>query len=93
MKYLSVQELSSYLNVKVKTIYSWISLKEIPHLKLGRLVRFDKEEIDRWIKQKKVDIDIANQKAIEIFRNRVHGNLDVQSVVKNAIEEFKDKRI
>lgn len=53
MKYLKIQELSSHLNVKVKTIYSWISLKEISHLKLGRLVRFDKNEIDQWLAQKK----------------------------------------
>ena len=55
MKYLNVQELASHINVKVKTIYSWISLKEIPYFKLGRLVRFEKDEIDRWLEQKKVD--------------------------------------
>ncbi|MBI1823702.1 MAG: helix-turn-helix domain-containing protein [Nitrospirae bacterium] len=55
MKYLNIQELSSHLNVKAKTIYGWISQREIPHFKLGRLVRFEKDEIDRWLEQKKVD--------------------------------------
>ena len=65
MKYLNIQELSSHINVKVKTIYSWISLKEIPHFKLGRLVRFEKDEIDRWIEQKKVEqIDLEKRSSI-----------------------------
>ena len=50
-KYLKIDELSEYLGeVKVNTIYSWISQKKIPFTKIGRLVRFDIGKIDEWIK-------------------------------------------
>ncbi|MBI3605579.1 MAG: helix-turn-helix domain-containing protein [Nitrospirae bacterium] len=58
---MSVSELSLYLNVKVKTLYGWIGQKEIPYLKIGRLVRFEKTEIDRWLEEKKVSpFDLDN---------------------------------
>ena len=34
-----------------KTIYSWARLRQIPFLKIGRLLRFDKVEIEKWIKE------------------------------------------
>ncbi|MHB8482025.1 MAG: helix-turn-helix domain-containing protein [Nitrospiria bacterium] len=93
MKYLRVQELPSHLNVKVKTIYSWISLKEIPHLKLGRLVRFDKDEIDRWIEERKVDPIKPDQQANKILKKMMTPHIDIKSIVKNAIEKANHKPI
>ncbi|UCC12778.1 MAG: helix-turn-helix domain-containing protein [candidate division WOR-3 bacterium] len=52
MKLLNISELSKKLNVKKKTIYDWIHKGSIPQIKLGRLVRFDSDEIDKWIRSK-----------------------------------------
>jgi excisionase family DNA binding protein len=57
MKLMTIDELSAYLNVKPKTLYDWTYKKQIPYLKLGRLVRFDQEEIDKWMKEKHVRKD------------------------------------
>lgn len=54
MKLMTIEELSAYINVKVKTLYDWTYKKQIPYLKLGRLVRFDQEEIEKWMKEKHV---------------------------------------
>jgi excisionase family DNA binding protein len=89
----SIKELSTYLGIKEKTLYAKVSAKEIPHYKIDRLVRFKKEEIDRWIDQKKVDPVEPDQLANKIFKKMMNPHINIKSVVKNAIEEFKDKRI
>lgn len=50
-KYLGVEELATILSISKNTIYSWISQRKIPYIKVGRLVRFDAKEIDRWLKE------------------------------------------
>ena len=54
-KYLSPSELAQYLSVSIHTIYLWTSTKQIPFFKLSRLTRFEKNEIDRWMRTKKVE--------------------------------------
>lgn len=48
-KWIGIEELSSYLDVKSVTIRKWIRDKKIPCHKIGKLWRFKKSEIDRWI--------------------------------------------
>lgn len=31
------------------TIYRFVSQRKIPHVKLGKVLKFDRTEIDRWI--------------------------------------------
>jgi len=53
-KYIGVQDLAGYLTVSVNTIRSWVWQKQIPHFKVGRLVRFEMQEIDKWLEDRKV---------------------------------------
>lgn len=52
---MNIAELSGMLGVCVNTIYSWISQKKIPHVKLGHLVRFDREQIHHWLQSKRIE--------------------------------------
>ena len=52
MSFLSINDLSTYLGIKPKTLYARI--KEIPHYKVGRLIRFRKEDVDAWMEQHRV---------------------------------------
>ena len=54
-RYISPLELSQYLSIAVQTVYEWTSQKKIPFVKLGRLVRFDQQEIDKWMKTQRVE--------------------------------------
>lgn len=47
--FLSVSQLSSRLNVPQKTIRHWLYRREIPFYKIGRHIRFDPKEIQKWI--------------------------------------------
>lgn len=47
---LTYQQVATYLNVKIGTVYSWVARGEIPHVRLGRrVVRFPKAEIQKWM--------------------------------------------
>jgi excisionase family DNA binding protein len=48
---LDINEAADYLNLSTSTLYSWVSQRRIPHLKLGGRVRFDRKTLDRWIKR------------------------------------------
>ena len=51
-EYFTIDALAAYLSIKPKTLYARI--KEIPHYKVGRLVRFRKDEIDVWMQKHRV---------------------------------------
>jgi excisionase family DNA binding protein len=50
--FFTVEELSRYLNVKPSKIRAMVFRRELPFLKFGRLVRFSRQEIDAWTKQR-----------------------------------------
>ena len=49
-KWLSVNEISDYLGVRIESIYRWLKTKEMPGHKVGRHWKFKKSEIDEWVK-------------------------------------------
>jgi excisionase family DNA binding protein len=50
---LNIGRVSQQLGVSVKTIYGWVYLRQIPYVKMGRLVKFDPSDIKKWIETKK----------------------------------------
>lgn len=53
-RYLGPEELSIYLGMSVRTIYFWTAQRKIPYFKLGKRIRFDIIEIEKWLKDKSV---------------------------------------
>lgn len=51
---VSTKELSVLLSIPEKTLRNWTSQKKIPHYKIGALVRFNQQEIQRWYQARKV---------------------------------------
>lgn len=50
---LSVKEISSFLHVHPNTIYKWTDEGKIPFIKINGQIRFEKEEIEEFIKKNK----------------------------------------
>jgi excisionase family DNA binding protein len=50
-RWLAVDEIVIHLGVTRDTIYKWISKKELPAHKIGRLWKFKKEEVDDWVRK------------------------------------------
>jgi len=49
-RWLSVDEISIYLGVKRDTVYKWIGERNMPAHKIGRLWKFKKNEVDKWVR-------------------------------------------
>lgn len=51
---LSIEEASSFLSIKVSRLRTAVFRKEIPFVKIGRLVRFKTDDLDKWVQSKTV---------------------------------------
>ncbi len=49
-RWLSVEEIGEYLGVKRDTIYKWINDKNMPAHKIGRSWKFQKDEVNEWVR-------------------------------------------
>jgi len=52
-KLLTIDDLAHFLNVKAKTLYSMVHRSEIPFIKVGRLLRFNREHIETWLSNRR----------------------------------------
>ena len=52
---LTPAEMAEYLGVKESTIYQWTHQGYIPHVKLGRLVRFRLDKVVKWVEKKETN--------------------------------------
>jgi len=68
IRLLTTKELMDKLKVKRNTIYQLRKEANLPTIKLGRTIRFDEAEIDRWLKDHQTmqgfDDDFADEEAV-----------------------------
>jgi predicted DNA-binding transcriptional regulator AlpA len=55
-----ISQLSGISNVKPETIYNWMCKSRIPNIKLRRLVRFDPDDIEKWLDDNKHSVSPKN---------------------------------
>jgi len=68
MKLLSPQEAADFLKVSLGTLYVWSHENFIPKMKAGRLLRFDEDELSRWLKKRGTDGRIKRKIEIPLER-------------------------
>jgi excisionase family DNA binding protein len=51
--WITVKEAAIFLNIKEKTIYHLVNQGLIPHYRIGKMVRFNKDELENWMRSKK----------------------------------------
>ena len=49
-RWLSVEEIAVHLGVSKDTVYAWIANKGMPAHRVGRLWKFQKTDVDLWVK-------------------------------------------
>jgi len=49
-RWLSVDDIAAYIGIKRDTVYRWISERNMPGHKIGRLWKFRKEDVDEWMR-------------------------------------------
>jgi len=52
-RYFNIAETAIYTGFSVKTLYRWSRCGMMPCAKIGRLLKFDKNDLDIWIKNHK----------------------------------------
>lgn len=55
-KLMNIAEAAVYLGIKISRLYTATRRKELPFMKVGRLVRFEKHHLDQWIKDKHSEV-------------------------------------
>lgn len=48
-KVLKIEEAAEYLQLTVSRLRYEVFIKRIPHIKLGRSIRFTKDQLDNWL--------------------------------------------
>jgi excisionase family DNA binding protein len=86
--YWDIRDLSNYLKVKMKTLYALVP--EIPHYRVGKLIRFRKQEIDSWMEHKR---GMACGQGVTSGNHRVkrpgNGHADIDKLIRKAIDQSK----
>ena len=52
-KLIDIDELADFLKLKKQTIYNWLHVGKISGIKVGGVWRFDRKELDNWLKSRK----------------------------------------
>jgi PTS system nitrogen regulatory IIA component len=71
---LDVKEVSRLLAVSEKTVYRWISGKEIPAYKIGQSYRFNRVELLEWATERKIKV------SHELFAEEISPGDDLPSL-------------
>lgn len=51
---MDIDDLSAYLRLEKQTIYNWLNKKKIAGIKLGHVWRFEKKDVDKWLRSQTV---------------------------------------
>ena len=55
--FLKIPDVAEMLNVRPGTVSSWISRKAgIPHVKIDKIVRFQKCDVEAWVKELEIKL-------------------------------------
>jgi len=55
VRFMTSDELASYLNVSKTSVYRLISKRTYPFYKVGGVIRFKKSEIDKYLDESRVE--------------------------------------
>lgn len=50
---IDIDELAEYLKLQKQTIYNWLHQGKISGIKVGGVWRFERREVDLWLKSKR----------------------------------------
>jgi len=88
-EFLSIDDVSKYLGIKRSTLYLKVEKHEIPFYRFGRLIRFKRVDVERWTEGFKCEIVDVDSKASWLIENIAGKKVDVDEIVKKAIDESR----
>ncbi|MGD0915810.1 MAG: helix-turn-helix domain-containing protein [Thermodesulfobacteriota bacterium] len=91
-EFLNIKELGEYLGIKTSTLYFYVENGSIPHYRVGRLIRFKRQDIDQWMEGNKKEVPRPEKEAKRILKKPGATDLDIERIVKKTIDEARRKR-
>lgn len=89
---LTISEVALYLNIRQKTIYAKVSAGEIPHYRIGRLIRFRIDEINAWLEDCKNQTNVEHQKIKSKRRKSSKQSTDhFSKIIRKTVDVETDK--
>ena len=52
---VGVERAAKFLGIQVSTMYAWCEQRRIPHIRIGRVLRFDLKDLNRWVSEHRVE--------------------------------------
>jgi excisionase family DNA binding protein len=60
---LNAVEAAEFLGIGRNTLYIWVRAGRVPHFKIGTAVRFDVDELRRWLEENRRGPEVAAEVA------------------------------
>jgi len=57
---LTFEETKELLGIKSSTLYAWVNMRKIKHIKLDRLLKFRQDDIEEFIERSMRDVKNTN---------------------------------
>lgn len=61
-KLIDIDDLADYLKLKRQTLYNWLNQGKISGMKVGGVWRFDRREVDLWLKSRRRSVKSGDRK-------------------------------
>ena len=95
---MDVEGIALYLGIATSTVYDKVQGREIPHTRLGNLIRFRKRDIDEWLSENSVRPRPSLQRALAEAAQRFFLTNWLESIGldpeeldrEKALAQFKD---
>jgi excisionase family DNA binding protein len=84
-----IADLSKYMKVKIKTLYSMIP--DIPHYRIGKLIRFKKSEIDAWSESKRENVQDFKIQTRKKRKTSDSANNHIDKLIRKTIDQTKQE--
>ncbi len=88
--YLTIDEASTYTGIKKSTLYAKVEQREVPHYRIGRSIKFKREELDAWMEAHRVECVDTTKEVKRILENTRRSKVDIDSIVKKTVAEFEE---
>jgi len=88
-EFLTIEELSKFLSIKKSTLYRIVENGELPHFKIGRLLRFRSSELDGWLESHKQEYGKGEKKGRGVLGRTNNPRRDIDRIIQGSIEAAK----
>ena len=73
-RWMSVTEIAEHLGIKKDTVYKWVRTHGMPSHKVGKLLKFQAQEVDQWVRDGKAAVKGGDRNLINHLSDRKAGS-------------------